>query len=252
MLGNFSIGDYFKQGAVEFAWELSLKGFGFDPERDLGHGLRGRRRARPRPRRGGDRGVAVGRRAARADRPAARARRTSGRPGPTGPCGPCSELYLDRGLEFGARRRAARRRRASASWSTGTSSSCSTTRTRSASLAPLPAQNIDTGLGLNRLAAIMQGTTSVFETDQIRPLITLGEELSGSTLRRDRGRRPRAADPRRPHARHVVPDRRRRRALQRGPRLRAAPADAPRDRAGPADRHRGRLPAALRRRRARD
>ena len=48
-------------------------------------------------------------------------------------------------------------------------------------LTPLPAQNIDTGLGLNRLAAIMQGTTSVFETDQIRPLVTLGEELSGRT-----------------------------------------------------------------------
>ena len=46
-------------------------------------------------------------------------------------------------------------------------------------LTPLPANNIDTGLGLNRLAAIMQGTTSVFETDQIRPLVDLGEELSG-------------------------------------------------------------------------
>ncbi len=70
MLGNFSIGDYFKQGAVEFAWEFSLEGFGFDPEIDLGDGVRGRRGARPRPRRGGDRGVAVGRRPARADRPA--------------------------------------------------------------------------------------------------------------------------------------------------------------------------------------
>ena len=46
-------------------------------------------------------------------------------------------------------------------------------------LTPLPANNIDTGLGLNRLAAIMQGTTSVFETDQIRPLVDLSEELSG-------------------------------------------------------------------------
>src|SRR5204863_2142472 len=46
-------------------------------------------------------------------------------------------------------------------------------------LTPLPARNIDTGLGLNRLACIVQGTDSVFETDQFQPLVTLGEELSG-------------------------------------------------------------------------
>ncbi len=46
-------------------------------------------------------------------------------------------------------------------------------------LTPLPANNIDTGLGLNRLAAIMQGTQSVFETDQLRPLVDLSEQLSG-------------------------------------------------------------------------
>ena len=46
-------------------------------------------------------------------------------------------------------------------------------------LTPLPEQNIDTGLGLNRMALIQQGTDSIFETDQFLPLIRLGEELSG-------------------------------------------------------------------------
>ena len=49
MLGNFSIGDYFKQKAVEAAWELSLDGFHFEPAGHLDHGVRGRRGARHRP-----------------------------------------------------------------------------------------------------------------------------------------------------------------------------------------------------------
>ena len=51
-------------------------------------------------------------------------------------------------------------------------------------LTPLPAKNIDTGLGLNRLASILQRKETVFETDQFAPLISLGEELSGRALRR--------------------------------------------------------------------
>ena len=72
-------------------------------------------------------------------------------------------------------------------------------------LTPLPAQNIDTGLGLNRMALIQQGTDSVFETDQFLPLIRLGEELSGRAYGVGLRHGPRAADPRRPHARDVVP-----------------------------------------------
>src|SRR3954464_5329316 len=177
MLGNFSIGDYFKQGAVEMAWEFSLEGFGFDPERIWVTVFEG------------DEALGLG-----PDEEAIEAWRSAGVPperivplgrddnfwqaGATGPCGPCSELYLDRGLEFGA-----------ADELPGFDGE----RFREDSnlvfmqydqepegiLTPLPARNIDTGLGLNRLAAILQGTQSVFETDQIRPLITLSEELSG-------------------------------------------------------------------------
>ena len=50
-------------------------------------------------------------------------------------------------------------------------------------LTPLPAQNIDTGLGLNRMALIQQGVPSIFETDQFVPLIALGRELGDATAR---------------------------------------------------------------------
>ena len=101
MLGNFSVGDYFKQGAAEFAWELSTQGFGFDPEQIWITVF------------GGDDELGVG-----PDEEAIECWRAIGVPderivrlgmednfwksGPTGPCGPCSELYLDRGLDFGS------------------------------------------------------------------------------------------------------------------------------------------------------
>src|ERR671928_1679633 len=101
MLGNFSFGDYFKQGAAEFAHELSTSRFGFDAERIWVTVF------------GGDDELGLG-----PDEEAIEAWRALGVPderivllgrednfwqsGPTGPCGPCSELYLDRGLDFGA------------------------------------------------------------------------------------------------------------------------------------------------------
>src|SRR5437764_1608717 len=101
MLGNFSLGDYFKQGAVEFALDLSTNGFGLDAERIWVTVF------------GGDDELGLG-----PDEEAMACWRSVGVPderivqlgrednfwqaGPTGPCGPCSELYLDRGLDFGA------------------------------------------------------------------------------------------------------------------------------------------------------
>ena len=178
MLGNFSIGDYFKAGAVAFAWELSLEGFGFDPEMIWITVFEG------------DDELGLG-----PDEEAIEAWLDIGVPrerivqlprsenfwqaGPTGPCGPCSELYLDRGLEFGLEDDlpGGENERFLEYWNLVF---MQFNQDPVGTLEPLPAKNIDTGLGLERMAAIQQNVTSVFETDQFRPLIDLGEELSGA------------------------------------------------------------------------
>ena len=137
------------------------------------------------------------------------------------------------------RRTTARATTRSASSSSGTSSSCSTTCTRTARSPSCRSQNIDTGMGLDRMAAILQDVPSVFETDHFRPLIELGRGAVGPQLRAGRGHHPRAAHPRRPRPRHDLPAGGRRGAVERGSRLRAAPHHAPRDPAGPRARHRG-------------
>ena len=177
MLGNFSIGDYFKEGAITFAWELSTQGFGFDPERVWVTVF------------GGDEVLGLG-----PDEEAIALWEAIGVPrgrivecprsenfwqaGPTGPCGPCSELYLDRGLAFGEEDDlpGGENERFLEFWNLVF---MTFKQGPPDTLAPLPASNIDTGLGLNRLAAIMQGKESVFETDQFAPLIELGEQLGG-------------------------------------------------------------------------
>jgi alanyl-tRNA synthetase len=177
MLGNFSVGDYFKQGAVEFAWELSLEGFGLDPELIWITVFEG------------DEGLGI-----EADEEAIEAWLSVGVPrerivacprsenfwqaGPTGPCGPCSELYLDRGVEFGRPEDlpGGENERFLEYWNLVF---MQFDQNPVDTLTPLPARNIDTGLGLERMAAIMQDVPSVFETDGLRPLIELSESLSG-------------------------------------------------------------------------
>ena len=177
MLGNFSIGDYFKQGAAEFAWELSLEGFGFNPEDIWATVFEGDEELGLGPDQEAiDVWLEIG----------VPRERIVGLPrsenfwqaGPTGPCGPCSELYLDRGLRFGKADDlpGGENERFLEYWNLVF---MQYEQEPVNTLTPLPAQNIDTGLGLNRLAAIMQGVDSVFDTDQFTPLIRLGEELSG-------------------------------------------------------------------------
>ncbi|HTE58825.1 MAG TPA: alanine--tRNA ligase-related protein, partial [Solirubrobacteraceae bacterium] len=179
MLGNFSMGDYFKQGAVEFAWELSLEGFGFNPEQIWITVFEG------------DEELGLG-----PDEEAIEAWLSVGVPrerivpcsrsenfwqaGPLGPCGPCSELYLDRGVEWGKPDDlpGGENERFLEYWNLVF---MQFNQDPLNTLTPLPKKNIDTGMGLNRMALIQQNTPSIFETDQFLPLIQLGEELSGRT-----------------------------------------------------------------------
>ena len=104
--------------------------------------------------------------------------------GPTGPCGPCSELYLDRGPAFGpdTDRPGDDTERYLEFWNLVF---MQYELQADGSLPELPAQNIDTGMGLDRMAAILQDVESVYETDSFRPLIELGEGLSGRRYGRD-------------------------------------------------------------------
>ena len=183
MLGNFSFGDYFKQEAVEFAWELSLQVFQLDPAHIWITVFEG------------DPGLGLG-----PDEEAIECWRSVGVPderivllprsenfwqaGPVGPCGPCSELYMDRGPGHGGEddRPGDDTDRFVEYWNLVF---MQYSLHEDGTLEPLPQRNIDTGLGLDRMAAIQQDAPSVFENDQFRPLVDLGEELSGRRYGQD-------------------------------------------------------------------
>jgi alanyl-tRNA synthetase len=104
--------------------------------------------------------------------------------GPTGPCGPCSELYFDRGEEFGAPDDlpGGDNDRFVEFWN---HVFMTYDLAADGTLTELPMKNIDTGMGVERMAAILQDAPSVFETDTIRPLVELAEELSGRSYGAD-------------------------------------------------------------------
>ncbi len=171
MMGNFSIGDYFKREAIAAAWELvtSPSGFGFDPEHLWATIYRG------------DEKVPADEEAAELWReqgvPAERIVRLGSdnfwQAGPVGPCGPCSELYYDRGAEHGC---------GEADCAPG----CDCDRflefwnlvfmqynmLDGGGLEPLPRPSIDTGCGVERTTMLSEGVDSVYDTDGFRDVIS--------------------------------------------------------------------------------
>jgi alanyl-tRNA synthetase len=188
MLGNFSIGDYFKAEAIAFAWELSLDVFGFSPEDIWVTVFEGDEQLGLGP---DEEAIELWKAVGVQSERIVRCPRSENfwQAGPEGPCGPCSELYVDRGAHIGepGDLPGGENERFLEYWNlvfmqynqrVGEDSS--------GTLTELPARNIDTGLGLNRMAAILQDKRSVFDTDQFLPLIELGEDLSGKRHGEDR------------------------------------------------------------------
>ena len=174
MLGNFSFGDYFKRDAIRFGYELSTEVFGFDPEQiwiTVFEGMPGVPADDEAIEYWVDAGIPRERIQALSES------ENFWKLGPSGPCGPNTELYLDRGPAFGP----------DGGPATGTDRFLEYwnlvfmqyDRALDGTLTDLPAQNVDTGAGLERIAALLQDKQSVFDTDAFRPLIEWAEGRSG-------------------------------------------------------------------------
>lgn len=186
MLGNWSFGDYFKEGAIRFAWELLTApeadgGLGFDPK-DLWVTVYEE----------DDEAFELWQTVA--GFPAERIQRlgkdtnywSTGLPGPAGPC---SEIFFDRGPAYGIDGGPATDDdRYVEIWNL-VFMQYEITNVRSKYdfdiVGELPAKNIDTGMGLERIAFIKQGVDNMYETDQVRPVLDKAVELSGRTYGAD-------------------------------------------------------------------
>ncbi len=174
MAGNFSFGDYFKRGAIELAWALLTNsvadgGYGLDPEKLWATVYL-------------DDDEAAGLWREVAGLPADRIQRRGMADnywsmGIPGPCGPSSEIYYDRGPDYGPEGGpVVNEDRYLEIWNLvfmQNERGEGTTKEDYEILGPLPRKNIDTGMGVERVALILQGVPNVYETDLLRPIIDL-------------------------------------------------------------------------------
>ncbi len=180
MLGNFSFGDYFKRDAIRFAWELLTREFGLDPTRlwvtvyltdDEAYDLWLK-----------DIKVAKERIARIGDKPGGSKFQSDNfwQMGDTGPCGPCTEIFYDHGPEIPG-------------GPPGTADAdgdryieiwnlvfMQFNRDESGTMHPLPKPSVDTGMGLERVAAVLQGVHSNYEIDLFRELIAAAARVTGA------------------------------------------------------------------------
>ena len=182
MAGNFSFGDYFKREAITFAWTLLTNpvadgGFGIDPVRLW-----------PTVYLDDDEAEAIWR--DEIGVPAERIQRRGMKDnywsmGVPGPCGPCSEIFYDRGPAYGVEGGPeADEDRYIEIWNLvfmQNQRGPGGGKEGYEILGPLPKQNIDTGMGIERVACLLQGVENVYETDLLAPVIGIAQQLTGRT-----------------------------------------------------------------------
>src|SRR5580698_957599 len=181
MLGNFSFGDYFKKDAIAYAWELmtSPEWFGIDKEKLYVTIFKGENGV-PRDAEAYD--LWLGRNVPKDRIYEFGAKDNFWQMGDTGPCGPCSEIHYDMGVAASDQSHA----------DCAFGCDCGRyvelwnlvfmqfDRDALGTLNPLPKPSIDTGLGLERISAVLQGVISNYDTDLFTPLIKRAAELTGT------------------------------------------------------------------------
>ena len=172
MLGNFSFGDYFKDEAIRFAWELVTdrrRGYGLEPERlwatvytddDEAAGLWERHLPKERVLRFGE-------------------KENFWAMGETGPCGPCSELHYYRGSDPAGNTADRVNGPGDDTLEIWNLVFMQYERDASGKMTPLPKPSVDTGLGLERVTAILQGVNNNFDTDLFAPILSAIGRISG-------------------------------------------------------------------------
>ena len=189
MLGNFSFGDYFKKDAIAYAWELltSREWFGIDTSKLYVTIFEGDD-AVPRDAEAYQYWLDVGVPAERIFELGAKDNFWA--MGDTGPCGPCSEIYYDLGVEAGEDPSINKPfgeddARYVEIWNLVFMQFDRTVTSGGPLLTPLPKPSIDTGMGLERIASVLQGVLSNFETDLFTPLIKTAAELTAAKIEGD-------------------------------------------------------------------
>ncbi|HXG59273.1 MAG TPA: alanine--tRNA ligase [Thermoanaerobaculia bacterium] len=180
MLGNFSFGDYFKEDAIRFAWELMTKEFGLEEERLWFTVFEGDEKV-PADDEAAALWVQAG---ARPERVLRFGRKDNfWQMGETGPCGPCSEIHYFRGDDLSQNVAALVNGEGDQTMEIWNLVFMQYDRDAEGNLTPLPAPSVDTGAGLERLASVLQKTQTNYDIDLFRPIMSRIADISGHTYR---------------------------------------------------------------------